>query len=222
MTANEITEQYKEQNNQTDKSKNRATLISLVAVFVAPVLFAYLAYFGGWFTGGTKNKGELIENPWHIEDVSILEYSFGDWKSSPYMGKWNWLLVLDQASCNEACQINWFLLQQTRLGMAKKAEKVNYLLVLNQNKSELTGDWADIDVARAQIDGGQLSVANDELKGFNTQSMPANAIYLMDPLGNIFMKYDLIKNKDDAPLFSKDLRTDIGRVMRFLDVNQKR
>ena len=51
--------------------------------------------------------------------------------------------------------------------------------------------------------------------------MPANGIYLVDPLGNIFMRYDLITNKQQAPLKSKDLRSDISRVMRVLGVSVK-
>ncbi len=210
-----------DQNSQANKTKSRLTMLAMAAVFIAPVLLAYLAYFGGWFEGGTKNKGELIKQPWHLDDLSIQSFSFGEWGDSHYMAKWNWLLIMDQSSCDELCQINWFLLQQTQLGLAKNSEKVSYLLVLNQNTQSLHDDWKKIDFAKAEITDGFIKVQTENMKGFNTKPLPANAIYLMDPLGNVFMRYSLISSKEQAPLKSKDLRTDLSRVLRYLDVSKK-
>jgi hypothetical protein len=210
-----------EKNEAANNSKNKITLLALAVVFIAPVLFAYLAYFGGWFQGGSKSKGEVIAEPWHIDDLRVTDSSFGKWVDSPYMGKWNWLLVMDDNQCLEQCQINWFLLQQTHLGLAKNVEKNNFLLVLNDSELELEGEWASIDVMQTEMSGQRILLNKGELRGLNSKPMPANGIYLVDPLGNIFMRYDLITNKQQAPLKSKDLRSDISRVMRVLGVSVK-
>jgi hypothetical protein len=202
-------------------AKNRYTLIALAVIFIAPVLLAYLAYFGGWFKGGSKSHGELLNPPWHIDDLSWQSTNFGEWVDSPFMGKWNWLLVVDTNHCDEVCQINWFMLQQTRLGLAKNVSKVNYLLVLDQSPVALTGEWSQIPYAQMLMNNGQIAVKQTTREGFNKQPLPANSIYLVDPLGNIFMRYSLIKDKQEAPLKSKDLRADINRVLRILDVNKK-
>ncbi len=208
-------------NNAANVAKNRLTLIALAAIFIAPVLFAYLAYFGGWFGGGSKSRGEIIDPPWHIDDVSWQSSNFGNWQQSEFMGKWNWLLVIDDNQCNEQCQINWFLLQQTRLGLAKNVKKVNYLLLLNQTPVNLTGEWSKVSYAQVEINNGHVAIDATPREGFNKQPLAANAIYLVDPLGNIFMRYSLINNKNEAPLKSKDLRADVSRVLRILDVSKK-
>ncbi|WMS86323.1 hypothetical protein [Pleionea litopenaei] len=216
MDFNEDTKQTP----QVNQSKNRLTLIALAVVFVAPVLTAYLAYFGGWFQGGSKSHGEIIDPPWHIDDLQITHRSFGDWVSSPYMGKWNWLLVINDSKCDEKCQINWFLLQQTHLGLAKNTDKNNFLLVLNNNPIDLAGDWQKVDFMQADIQQNSIQVASQR-EGYSTSPLAANHIYLVDPLGNIFMRYPLIDSKQEAPLKSKDLRSDLSRVLRFLDVSKK-
>jgi hypothetical protein len=214
-------EEDKSKDPQANISKNRVTLFTMAFIFIAPVLFAYLAYFGGWFSGGGKSNGDIIADPWHIDDLAITEYSFGNFEDSKYLGKWNWLLVLDKAECDEQCEINWFLLQQTRLGLAKNTEKTEFLLMLNQQSDRLSGDWANIDFAKASIEQQTIAVDKEELKGFNRSPLPVNYIYLVDPLGNIFMRYPLITDKEQAPLKSKELRTDIARVLKYLDVNKK-
>ncbi|WP_144392819.1 hypothetical protein [Pleionea sediminis] len=213
------------EDTQANVKKNRATLIALAVVFISPVLFAYLAYFNNWFTGGGKSHGEIIDKPWHIEDLNIVDTSFGAWENSKYMGKWNWLLVMDQNTCNEQCQTNYFLLQQTHLGLGKNTKKNNFLLVLNQQSPKLFDEWLDVDTMRVRIDSGKValnSIQNPaDRRGLNGLPIPANAIYLVDPLGNIFLKYDLINSKEEAPIYSKGLRSDISRVMRVLDVSSK-
>ena len=68
---------------------------------------------------------------------------------------------------------------------------------------------------------GQISVSAEKAKGLNTNPMAANYIYLMDPLGNIFMRYELASSKSEAPLKSKDLRTDLNRLLKYLDVSKR-
>ncbi len=214
-------EQSKDINQQSNATKNKTTLLIMAAVFVAPVMLAYMAYFGGWFKGGGKSHGEIIASPWHIDDLPILQFSFDSWQDSRYMGKWNWLLVIDDKVCDGKCQINWFLLQQTKLGLAKYSTKANYLLVLNQDKEPLQGEWENIDYAIASIENGFLNINKQRIQGLNSKPLAANHIYLMDPLGNIFMRYPMINQKNEAPLKSRELRQDAQRVLKYLDVSKK-
>ncbi|NVJ49812.1 MAG: hypothetical protein HWE13_13995 [Gammaproteobacteria bacterium] len=216
MDFNEVSDQ----SPQVNQKKNRLTLLALAAVFIAPVLMAYLAYFGGWFQGGSKSNGEILDPPWHLDDLAVSSTTFGSWESSAFMGKWNWLLIVDDVTCNEQCQINWFLLQQTHLGLAKNTKKNDYLLVLNQQPVALTGDWQKINFMQVQMEQGKV-VVQSKREGFAHSGLAANHIYLMDPLGNIFMRYPLIETKQQAPLKSKELRNDLSRVLRYLDVSTK-
>lgn len=209
-----------DQNEVENAKKNKFTLLALAVVFVAPVLLAYLAYFNNWFDGGGRNKGELIEKPWHVDDLNVVKTTFGKWQDSKYMGKWNWLLLIDSNTCNEQCQINYLMLQQTHLGLAKNVEKNEYLLLLNQRRKQLSGDWKTIDVMQVAIENGKAVLNYSDIKGLNSLPIPANAIYLVDPLGNIFMRYQLVDTKEQAPMRSTELRSDINSIMRKLDVRK--
>ncbi len=213
-------ENSQQNTEQSNSAKNRMTLIMLSVVFIAPVLLAYLAYFGGWFQGGGKSHGQIYSDPWHFDDLPVIESSFADFPSSDYFAKWNWLLIIDDKVCNEQCQINWFLLQQTQLGLGKFADRASYLLVLNQNKLPLAGEWSQVDYLTLAMNNRQVEVNQNNPRGLNTNPLAVDGIYLMDPMGNIFMRYDLIDSKEQAPLKSKDLRADINRVMRILDTSK--
>ncbi|NVJ60610.1 MAG: hypothetical protein HWE27_09470 [Gammaproteobacteria bacterium] len=214
MDFNEVSNQP----SQVNKAKNRLTLLALAVVFVAPVLFAYLAYFGGWFMGGSKSHGQIIPEPWHIEDLRTTKTNFGTWTDSEYMSKWNWLLVIDDNKCDIECEINYLMLQQIHLGLAKNIEKNNYLMVLNEQPVELTEKWQSKNVMQIEMRDGKV-LLKEQLRNLNNNPIEANAIYLVDPLGNIFMKYELIQSKEEAPIYSKGLRSDINRIMRMLDVS---
>jgi hypothetical protein len=49
----------------------------------------------------------------------------------------------------------------------------------------------------------------------NPTHLESNYIYLVDPLGNIFMRYPLIDQKDQAPHLSKKLRQDILHLFKY-------
>ena len=122
-----------EENKTSNVTKNRITLIMLALVFVAPVASAYLAYYSGWFTGSNLNKGTLVKQYWHFDDLNLNGELVDNWGSSEFKDKWMWLLVIDDKECSELCQINWFMLQQTRLGLGKRQDKANWLMVLNKH-----------------------------------------------------------------------------------------
>lgn len=215
MDFNELENQSKDEN----RKKNRLTLIALFVLFVSPVAIAYFSYFNGWFSGTTKNHGQLLNE---TEIFDIEDYEFIRPNNKKITGKefetlyW-WLMPIDPAFCDNDClKINLHLLKQTYIGLGKERKRLNPLLVLPKP--------ADIDlesfpIAFSQFSQGSVSVLSSRINNSDVsvkpRDLPANFIYLVDPLGNIMMRYPLVKDEKNAAEKSQGLRRDILRLFKY-------
>ncbi len=213
-----------EKNRSKNQAKNRGTLIFLAIIFIAPVVLAYMAYYGGWFQGKGVSYGEVFKKPWHRDDIAFRGSVIDNWQQSKYKDKWTWLLMVDAATCHEQCQINWLMLQQTHLGMTKHVKHTQWLLVLNHQaeKSDwqqtLPEDWKNIEKITAPMKQGNIFVNKEKIRGFNASPLSVPGIYLMDPLGHLMMRYELVNDKAAAPARSKEIRLDLSRLLKHLEL----
>jgi len=174
------------QSRNNNTRKNRITLIALFVLFVFPVIIAYVAYFNGWFASATKNHGELIQ----------------------------WLVVIEPNSCNADClEMNLYMLNQTYQSLGKETDRINPLIVLPHTQQSEKFKTHEFPIAYSEY--SSLGVKNLVKAGKLNKDLPANMIYLVDPLGNIFMRYPLIKNNQEAPAMSKGLRSDLLRLFKY-------
>lgn len=207
-------EELKDESHNKNVRKNRATLVALFAIFFIPVIIAYSAYFTGWFNQATQNKGQLLVDDavLDIEDFRFTRPDGSTFKGEEFETLYWWLMPIDTNSCNESClEMNVFTLNQTYLGLGKEAKRLKPLLVLPEG-SELKDK--QFPTAFSQFSGKGVKALDKTRSGLQ-QDLPANYIYLVDPLGNIFMRYDLVKDREKAVEKSKDLRTDVLRLFKF-------
>jgi len=207
-------DENKDQSHAVNVSKNRKTLVLLFVMFITPVLLAYAAYFGSWFSGPGAAQGELIEASLvtDIEDYAIYK-SIGE----KYTGKeletlyW-WILPIQADQCDQSCvNLNLTTVHQTYIGLGKETTRINELAIFE------TGN---------ELDAGSFPASNSKFSSVGVKAieethsgkgldLPANYIYLVDPLGNIFMKYPLIRDEKDAPSMSRKLRKDILHLFKY-------
>ena len=165
----------------------RLKLATLFAVCAAPFVLGWLAYEHRWISGETANYGELVA-PRPLAGAL-----------APLRGKWVFLTV-DAAGCAAACERKLYVVRQVRRGQGKDAERIERLwLVTDAGKprAELL----------AAIEGSHLAAADAEL----LTSLPGNAaeyIYLVDPLGNLMMRFP---GDPDPSRLIKDLQ----RLMKY-------
>jgi len=188
---------------RSDAKKNRVIMLALLGLFVLPVIIAYVAYFNGLFVSATKNRGELLseQNVADIEDFLFLRADGNVISGKEFETLYWWLLPIDSSQCDDDClKLNVYTVNQTYLGLGKKSERINQLLVLP------TGSKIKIEnfpIAFSTFTNIGVKALENAQKGIN-KDLPANFIYLTDPLGNIFMRYPLVRNKAAAPQMSKD------------------
>jgi len=168
----------------------RAKVALILAVCVAPPVLAWLAYEQGWGSGRPVNYGELVE-------PRRLEGPLGGLR-----GKWV-LVTFDDASCAAACERKLYVVRQARLALGKNAGRVERLWLV-------TGTGQPGERLLAAIEGAHVAPASAEMERAFAGDVRRH-IYLVDPLGNLMMRYP--GDADPARLIR-----DLERLMKYSSV----
>ena len=174
---------------------SRNKFLFLLAVFMVPVVAAYLAYFG-WRPAGHTNYGELLK-------VTPLQQTAGKaldgkpFNLDALRGKWV-MVHVGVASCDAACARQLYLMRQIRITQGKEQSRIERLWVLTDagmpNAMLLQAHpglhvWRPADTAFVEQ--------------FPAGDGPAGHIYLVDPLGNLMLRFPA---QPDAKRMMKDLK----------------
>jgi len=145
--------------------RNKILLIGLVCA--APLVLGTLAYVFRWDVGSTANYGELLP-PKPLPGAPFERLR----------GKWL-LVAIDASACDAWCEKKLYYLRQIRRAQGKDMERVERLwLVTDAGKPRA-------ELAQA-IEGTVIEPA-PKLDAF--PGRPADHIYLVDPFGNLMMRY---------------------------------
>ena len=133
----------------------------------APVVLGTAAYFLGWTPGTASNYGELIApRPAPLGEL-----------------RGNWVLVIfDAAACDAYCEKKLYFMRQVRRAQGKDMDRVERLWLLTD------GGKPRAEVLAA-IEGTRVSVPQDPSVPGSFPGNPADHIYLVDPLGNLMMRF---------------------------------
>ena len=161
--------------------KNRWSLWLIVALCVAPVIASYVAYYLTPPTGHT-NYGELINAP-PLSPAQLRLVDGSPFEMSTLRGKWV-LLMADSSQCNDACLRTLFMLRQLRLTQGREMERIERAWLISDDGAiaeKLAGEYRGTWLIRAG--------AREILKALPAQRPLTDYIYVLDPLGNIVLRY---------------------------------
>jgi len=181
------------------KSRGRRPLLMLALLCAAPVVASYAAYY--WFRPvGHVNYGELLEARPAREIVGTLSDG-GRFRLSDYRGRWL-LLAADAGLCEEACQNKLYATRQARTIQGREQERVVRVWLQATPAPtlapQLLARHPGLVVAR--VDPAQWGALPGD-------TGPTRNIYLLDPLGNIVLRYPA--NPD-----IKGMAKDLERLLR--------
>jgi hypothetical protein len=174
-------------------------MLAIAALCLAPFVAAMLAYFYLQPQGGT-NYGELIPaRP--LSDPPLRHLDQRVFRLSELRGKWV-LLQLDQAECAAACRTKLYNMRQVRLAQGREMERVERVwLILDEAplETQLIREYDGTRMLRAG--------ANPILSEFPPPDHARDHIYLIDPLGNLMLRFP----KDADP---RKMHKDLARLLR--------
>lgn len=173
----------------------RTKFLLMLGFFAAPMLAAWLAYFG-WHPDKHKNYGSLLK-------VTPLTQTMGTLADGTVFSldklKGKWLMAyVGPADCNQTCQEQLYYMRQSRLVLGKDQDRVVRIWILSGENNP------DPVLLRAHPG---LSVWRPTQATFLTQfpakPLGAHHIYVVDPLGNLMMRFP--ENTDPKKLI-KDMK----------------
>ncbi len=177
-----------EQNNPSKSSqwRGRWKLLAVVFVCAAPMLLSYLTYFVIKPTGRT-NYGDLLDPRAHPIPAA-LGASTLDGKPATldqFKGKWV-MLHVDAGACPEICRKQLVDMRQLRIMQGKGMERIERVWLITDD-TPLDTMWMRV------IDGTRmLRVPPETVAKWLPLEPGGNAadyIYLIDPLGNLMMRF---------------------------------
>ncbi|MGH8749386.1 MAG: SCO family protein [Burkholderiales bacterium] len=144
----------------------------LLALFLAsPFALAWLAWWRDWAPGITGNYGELITPPQPLEAPAF----------APLRGKWV-LVTFDASACGPYCERKLYYMRQVRRAQGADQGRVERL-------------WLVTDGGRpgaallGAIEGTRIERAGALAARFPAAGALADHIYIVDPLGNLMLRY---------------------------------
>ncbi len=181
------------------KKRSLKSLWLIVVLTVAPVVASYLLYYL-WRPEHTVNYGELIEaRP--LPDPSLKLANGGPFRLSQLKGRWA-LVTIDAAACDVNCERKLVYTRQLRLTQGKNMDRIERVWLV-------TDAAAPSAKAAAEQPGLVTAYATPELVAAFPAAPGAavDYIYLMDPLGNLMMRFP----RDPDP---KRMIRDLTRLLK--------
>ena len=194
---------HKVANNANGKNKNPYTLWFVVLSFVAPAVLAYSMYFFGDIQSFT-NKGEILDPIVHISDFELTDQEGKLIPTEKLTYKWRIISFL-KADCDESCKSRIFDSRQIYTLLGKDRHRVIRMFVHLEPESAtlkeyLAAEHPNVIHVRGKEDRIVKALTNNA-------SITQNEIYIMDPMGNVMMRFT-----QDQP--DKDLLKDIKRLLK--------
>ena len=206
MTKSEFTDQA----GQAPKKRNPYTPWFVVVAFVAPVVAAYALFFLGITPPAYSNRGELLSP---IIDVDALALSDND---NEQLGreditehKWH-MVIFAGSSCNEACQQVLYNMRQINIAVGKNANRLQRLVVHLEPPGEEFQALLASEYPNARHANASAETIEAALQDVGAQ-FRSNEIYIMDPLGNIMLRF----TQDQS---YKDLLHDLNKLFKVSQI----
>jgi cytochrome oxidase Cu insertion factor (SCO1/SenC/PrrC family) len=176
------------------KTRGRRTLLILALVCAAPVIASYVTYY--WFRpAGHVNYGELLAAK-PVQEIVGTRPDGEKFRLSDYRGRWLFVAA-DAGPCEDACQHMLYATRQARTIQGREQDRVVRIWL------QATGAFTLAPQLLAQHPGlVVVRIDPDQWAALPGVTGSPQKIYLIDPLGNIVLRYPA---NPDIKRMAKDL-----------------
>ena len=179
---------------------SRWPLVWVAVATFAPLVLAYLTFYF-WAPQGHMNYGELIEPARPLPDAALTLADGRPFRLGALRGKWI-LLHVSSGACDEGCERRLYHMRQVRLTQGKNMDRIERVWLIS--------DAAALDAAVTRAFEGTYFVRAEGSDVLREPALAADGpghIYLVDPLGNLMLKFP----RDGDP---SRMRRDIERLLK--------
>lgn len=185
----------------------RLKMLLVFLLFAAPVIAAWVwnANIERWRPTTTTNYGELITPVRPLGTLNLPQLDGKPLAKDFLRGKWT-LVYIGPAACDNDCQKNLYVMRQVRLALNEKMDRVQRLWIISDAQAAprlpvLLSDHPGLVVARPPA--AERTAVLDTFKLPAAAGPVENRIYIVDPLGNLMMRYP---RRVDAKGVLKDIQ----------------
>jgi hypothetical protein len=187
MTANEM------------RVRNLRTIGALAALFFLPLLVSFWMYYAtDWRPAGSTINGELIDPP---RPLPAVQSSAGE------MFRDSWTMVYaGDGACDDACRHALLVMRQTRLALNNEMSRVKRAFLATAaccDKQFLEREHEGMVI----LDAGASADMQALVQQFPVEDR-AHMLFVVDPLGNLMMRYDARQNP-------KGLLQDLKKLLKL-------
>ena len=178
-------------------NSNRKTLALLVVVFVLPVILAWFALNNDWFNKAATNRGELINPP--LDARSMLDSETPIWR----------ILYVMPSKCEQECKNALYSLEQVWIALGKESDRAQSTVVVTESSDPMaSSNLTDAEHLHLLMTNQQN--VNQVFKDAST-----DAIFLVDTLNNVMLRYPLQIEQQQAVMHSRDILADLKKLLKL-------
>lgn len=167
--------------SETQARRNRVTLLLVAALFVAPFVAAGLAYLLESPGKGT-NYGELLD-PRGLSDVALRLPDGASFRLAQLRGKWV-MVQIDSGKCDAYCRRKLYLMRQVRKTQGEDMDRIERAWLIDDGVPPAASTVVEYEGTRV------IETSGRKLTGdFPAMGSVRDHIYLIDPLGNLMMRF---------------------------------
>lgn len=166
------------------RTKGRLMLLLVAGVFLGPLLLSFVLYFAGpgWKPSGSTEHGVLLTPPRILSESSPAPDSATS--LSVFKGKWS-LVHVGGAQCDEACRDTLYATRQVRRSLGRDLPRVQRIYCATEDRAALAFFAAEH--PQLVVLGPDESTTTVLRKAVG--DLAAGDVYLVDPLGNLMMRF---------------------------------
>lgn len=187
---------------ESPRRRGIATLALILLVCVTPFVASYLVYYL-WPPHSRINYGTLID-PRPFPAAPLERLDGPRFSITELRGRWV-MLQVDSSSCSAQCRRKLYQMRQVRLTQGRGMGRIERVWLVRDDgpvEPALLREYSGTHIARA---GSAM------LSALPAQHDAADHIYLIDPLGNIMLRFP--KDADPSPM-----KKDFDRLLKVSNV----
>nr|WP_174772107.1 cytochrome C oxidase subunit I [Paraburkholderia sp. SG-MS1] len=188
--------------------RGRWMLLLLTVICAAPIAVSYFMYYVIKPSGGSTSYGALVDPQRPIPDSLVVTGEDGKpLKLATLRGRWL-LVSVDNSACDKACVTKLYFMRQIRAAQGPERQRVVEVWLRTD-----AGKVADV-IQTAYPDTNMLVADPAQVSAWlpaDTGSQITDHIYMVDPNGNLMMRFP----KDPNP---SKIKADVTKLLKWSSI----